>query len=44
LREAKSFVAENEIATPAIVVLGEVAEWRTVLDWYRGELRENPIG
>jgi uroporphyrin-III C-methyltransferase len=44
LREARSFVAENEIATPAIVVLGEVAEWRAVLDWYRGELRENPIG
>lgn len=44
LREARSFVAENEIATPAIVVLGEVAEWRAVLDWYRGKLRENSIG
>jgi uroporphyrin-III C-methyltransferase len=44
LREAKAFVVENEIATPAIVVLGDVAEWRAVLDWYRGGLRENPIG
>lgn len=44
LRQARAFVAENEIATPAIVVLGEVAEWRAVLDWYRGGLRENPIG
>jgi uroporphyrin-III C-methyltransferase len=44
LREAKTFLAENEIATPAIVVLGQVAEWRSVLDWYQGGLRENPIG
>ncbi len=44
LREAKAFVTENEIATPAIVVLGEVVEWRAVLDWYQGDLRENPIG
>ncbi|MGE3875627.1 MAG: uroporphyrinogen-III C-methyltransferase [Parvibaculaceae bacterium] len=44
LREAETFLAENEIATPAIVVLGQVAEWRSILDWYRGGLRENPIG
>jgi uroporphyrin-III C-methyltransferase len=44
LREAKVFLAENEIATPAIVVLGEVAEWRAILDWYQGGLRENRIG
>jgi uroporphyrin-III C-methyltransferase len=44
LGQARAFVAANEIATPAIVVLGEVAEWRAVLDWYRGGLRENPIG
>jgi hypothetical protein len=25
-------------------VLGEVVEWRAILDWYRGALRENPIG
>jgi uroporphyrin-III C-methyltransferase len=44
LRAAKAFVAENVIATPAIVVLGRVAEWRAILDWYQGGLRENPIG
>jgi uroporphyrin-III C-methyltransferase len=44
LRQAKAFSAETEIATPAIVVLGEVVEWRAILDWYRGALRENPIG
>src|SRR5262245_61661450 len=44
LREVKTFLAENELPTPAIVVLGQVAEWRSVLDWYQGELRENPIG
>jgi uroporphyrin-III C-methyltransferase len=44
LREVKTFLAANELATPAIVVLGQVAEWRSVLDWYQGGLRENPIG
>jgi uroporphyrin-III C-methyltransferase len=44
LREVKTFLATNEVATPAIVVLGHVAEWRSVLDWYQGGLRENPIG
>jgi uroporphyrin-III C-methyltransferase len=44
LQDVKAFLAENEVSTPAIVVLGEVAEWRPVLDWYRGTLRENPIG
>jgi uroporphyrin-III C-methyltransferase len=44
LGEARAFLGENEIATPAIVVLGQVAEWRAVLDWYQGALRENPIG
>jgi uroporphyrin-III C-methyltransferase len=44
LRAAKMFVCQNEIPTPAIVVLGQVAEWRAILDWYQGGLRENPIG
>lgn len=44
LREVKTLLAANELPTPAIVVLGHVAEWRSVLDWYQGGLRENPIG
>jgi uroporphyrin-III C-methyltransferase len=44
LREVRTFLARTEVATPAIVVLGHVAEWRSVLDWYQGGLRENPIG
>jgi hypothetical protein len=44
LREVKAFLAANDVPTPAIVVLGQVAEWRSVLDWYRDGLRENPIG
>jgi len=44
LREVKAFLATNDVPTPAIVVLGQVAEWRAVLDWYRDGLRENPIG
>jgi uroporphyrin-III C-methyltransferase len=34
----------NDLPTPAIVVVGRVAEWRRVLDWYHGALAENPIG
>jgi uroporphyrin-III C-methyltransferase len=30
--------------TPAIVVVGRIAQWRSVLDWYHGALRESPIG
>lgn len=44
LREVKGFLAANDLPTPAIVVLGPVAEWRTILDWYQGPLRENAIG
>jgi uroporphyrin-III C-methyltransferase len=44
LREVKAFLAANDVPTPAIVVLGQVAEWRSVLDWYQDGLRENPIG
>jgi uroporphyrin-III C-methyltransferase len=34
----------NDLPTPAIVVVGRIAEWRRVLDWYHGALAENPIG
>lgn len=44
LGEAGAFVAANEPPTPAIVVVGRAADWRTLLDWYKGPLRENPIG
>src|SRR5438105_1405587 len=30
--------------TPAIVVVGRINEWRSVLDWYKGALRESAIG
>ena len=38
------FVAAHDPPTPAIVVVGHAADWRTLLDWYKGPLRENPIG
>jgi len=41
---ADRFLADNEPPTPAIVVVGRIAQWRRVLDWYRGALAENPIG
>lgn len=44
LGEVKAYLAGHELATPAIVVLGAISEWRSVLDWYQGALRENPIG
>lgn len=33
-----------DIPTPAIVVLGPVNGCRDMLDWYKGKLRENPLG
>ena len=44
LEEAGSFVAANQPPTPAIVVVGHAADWRLLLDWYKGPLLENPIG
>lgn len=44
LGEVRMFLARTELPTPAIVVLGPIAEWRAVLDWYQGALRENPVG
>ena len=41
---AGAFVAANEPPTPAIVVVGRAADWRSLLDWYKGPLRENPVG
>ena len=44
LGEVNAFLDHGEFATPAIVVVGRIVEWRSILDWYRGSLRENPIG
>jgi len=44
LAEAGNFVAHSPPPTPAIVVVGNVQDWRSVLDWYLGGLRENIIG
>lgn len=44
LGQAKADVAAREPPTPAIVVVGHAADWMDVLGWYRGSLRENPIG
>ena len=44
LGEVRNFLSRTELATPAIVVLGPIADWRAVFDWYQGALRENPVG
>jgi uroporphyrin-III C-methyltransferase len=44
LGEVREFLGSIELATPAIVVLGPIADWRAVFDWYQGALRENPVG
>ncbi len=41
---AADFIAAQAPPTPAIVVVGHASDWRGVLDWYKGALRENPIG
>jgi uroporphyrin-III C-methyltransferase len=38
------FLKTNTPATPAIVVVGQISEWRPILDWYDSRLKENPIG
>jgi len=38
------FLVANTPATPAIVVVGRISEWRPILDWYDSRLKENPIG
>jgi len=44
LAGAADFLRTNDPPTPALVVVGHAADWREVLDWYKGALRENPIG
>ena len=44
LAGAGAYVMANEPPTPAIVVVGHAADWRSLLDWYKGPLRENPVG
>lgn len=44
LGEAGRYVFEHPPPTPAIVVVGQVAERREMLDWYSAALRENTIG
>jgi uroporphyrin-III C-methyltransferase len=44
LAKAGEYVAAKNPPTPAIVVVGPAADWRDMLDWYKGALRENPIG
>ncbi|CAN5367959.1 uroporphyrinogen-III C-methyltransferase [soil metagenome] len=44
LEAVEAYLRDTVPPTPAIVVVGRIAEWRAVLDWYQGALRENPIG
>jgi len=44
LGQAGAFIATNDPPTPAMVVVGHAGDWRPLLDWYTGSLRENPIG
>jgi hypothetical protein len=37
-------VATHDPPTPAIVVVGHAAGWRSLLDWYKGAIRDNAIG
>lgn len=44
LGEANELSTRGDIATPAIVVLGPVSDYRETLGWFEGELRENKFG
>jgi uroporphyrin-III C-methyltransferase len=44
LGEVDAFLAAYAPPTPAIVVIGRIADWRSVLDWYSEAMRENRIG
>jgi uroporphyrin-III C-methyltransferase len=44
LGEVDRFLTDNDPPTPAIVVVGHIADWRPLLGWYEGRLRDNPIG
>jgi uroporphyrin-III C-methyltransferase len=44
LGDASRVVREEGLPTPAIIVIGKVAELRGALDWYAGGLRENSLG
>lgn len=44
LDDVADFLVSHEPPTPAIVIVGNVANWRRILDWYSASLRENRIG
>jgi uroporphyrin-III C-methyltransferase len=44
LADAGAYVEDHDPPTPAIVIVGHAADWRELLDWYKGPARENPIG
>jgi uroporphyrin-III C-methyltransferase len=44
LSAVPAFLERITPPTPAIVVVGRIAECRSVLDWYKGALKESAIG
>lgn len=44
LGDVSAYVSEQDVPTPAIVVLGPVGKFRETLDWYSAALRENTLG
>ncbi len=44
LAQAANIDPDAAIATPAIVVIGPVSQYRDMLDWYQPDLRDNSLG
>ena len=44
LAGAEALVRTMDIATPSVVVLGPVSQYRELLDWYGPGMRDNPLG
>ncbi len=44
LDEAAAWLETHQPPVPAMVVVGKVGHWRTLLHWYKGALLENKVG
>ena len=44
LRRVGETLEQNEVAVPAISIIGPVVDFSEVLDWYKGHVKENDIG
>jgi siroheme synthase len=44
LGSVRAYLDAHVPPTPAIVIVGKVGKWRTLLHWYKDALVENKVG